>query len=507
MSSPHFSLFATQSSRHRHLSGFVFAVLSVALASLLAVLMRQLWAPANVSLIFVIAVLFTGARHGTWPAVFAACIGLGAYGYLFIEPRLSFRVFYSEDLRMAAFFFILALIAGQVAGRLRHRLEMLRAAQWCTERLLQFSRGLGQVGTQQAACRYGVEQMALILGVRVCLYRQHAQAVCSDAEQRPAPVIEREAMQLLAPPAVRYRTLGEWRALRLHQGEQTLGMLMLQDSELRHESTFTSMVEALAEVLGMTLMRIALGEELAQAQLAEERERLRAALLSSVSHDLRTPLASITGASSALRELEHELSDTDKRELVDGVISEAARLDRYIQNLLDMTRLGHGELKLTRDWVEPEDLVAAALTRLGKVLEPYRVVHVPPDDLPLLNVNPGLIEQALVNVLDNAIKFSPHGGEIRILTRVSPQVLRWCIEDQGPGIPEAERAQVFDMFFTSARGDRGPHGSGLGLAICAGILEAHGGSVSAHAASSGQGTCIMLTLPLTHPDSEHEGMA
>lgn len=506
MISPHFSLFDTHSSRHRRISGFVFAVLSVALASLLAVMIRQLWAPANVSLIFVIAVLFTGARHGTWPALFAACIGLGAYGYLFIEPRLSFRVFYSEDLRMAAFFFVLALIAGQVAGRLRHRLEMLRAAQWCTERLLQFSRGLGQVGTQQAACLYGVEQMAAILGVRVCFYRSHAPAVYSSPE-RPAAALERQAMTLMEPPWVRQRTLGEWRALRLHQGEQTLGILMLQDSTLRHESTFTSMVEALAEVLGMTLMRIMLGEELAQAQLAEERERLRAALLSSVSHDLRTPLASITGASSALRELEYELSDADKRELVDGVISEAARLDRYIQNLLDMTRLGQGELKLTRDWVEPEDLVAAALTRLGKALSPYRVIHVPPDDQPLLNVNAGLIEQALVNVLDNAIKFSPHGGEIRILTRVSPQVLRWCIEDQGPGIPEAERAQVFDMFFTSARGDRGPHGSGLGLAICAGILEAHGGSISAHAASSGQGTCIMLTLPLTHPEQAHEGMS
>lgn len=501
-----FSLFDHHSARYRQWYSVGFAMVSVVLASGMAFVIRQLWPPANVSLIFVIAVLFTGARHGPWPAVFAACLGLAAYGYLFIEPRLSFRVFYSEDLRLSAFFFVLALIAGQVAGRLRHRLEMLRAAQWCTERLLQFSRGLGQLGTQQAACVYGVDQMASILGVQVCLYRPTGGAVCSTGAH-PAVSEEREAKALMQPPWVRRREIGEWRALRLHQGEQTLGVLMLRDHRLRSESTFTSLVEALAEVLGMTLTRIALGEELAQAQLAEERERLRAALLSSVSHDLRTPLASITGASSALRDLDHALSDGDKHELVDGIISEAARLDRYIQNLLDMTRLGQGELTLTRDWVEPEDLVAAALSRLGKALAPFTVVHVPPEDQPLLNVNPGLIEQALINVLDNAIKFSPPGGEIRIVTRVSPHCLRWCIEDQGPGIPVAERAQVFDMFFTSARGDRGPHGSGLGLAICAGILEAHGGAVSAHAGASGHGTCIMLTLPLEHPDHEHEGTA
>lgn len=251
--------------------------------------------------------------------------------------------------------------------------------------------------------------------------------------------------------------------------------------------------------------------ELSAARLAEEQERLRSALLSSVSHDLRTPLASIIGAASSLRTLDAQLSPQDRFALLDGVLSESERLNRYIQNLLDMTRLGHGDMKIERDWVAFNDLVTSALKRLGSALEGFQVAKNWANNLPLLYVHPALIEQALVNVLENAARFSPLHGRITIEAQCSDEssggdhpVLQFSVSDQGPGIPEALRERVFDMFVTGNDGDRSLHGSGLGLAICRGMLGAHAGQIHASPGPDGVGTRITMTLPLSAPSKEAE---
>ncbi|MEG3081587.1 ATP-binding protein [Halomonas sp. 5021] len=244
--------------------------------------------------------------------------------------------------------------------------------------------------------------------------------------------------------------------------------------------------------------------DLNAARLAEDRERLRSALLSSVSHDFRTPLASIIGATSSLRTLDAQLSQEDRFALLDSVLSESERLNRYIQNLLDMTRLGHGDLKIERDWIAFDDLVVSARKRLGSALGHCHFVQHWPDDLPLLHVHPALIEQALVNVLDNAARFSPPGGQIAIHAESPPGAtqLIFSITDQGPGIPAELRERVFDMFVTGSDGDRGPHGSGLGLAICQAMLGAHGGRIRACDGPGGLGTCMEMSLPLPPPHQE-----
>ncbi|MBT2788427.1 MULTISPECIES: ATP-binding protein [unclassified Halomonas] len=251
--------------------------------------------------------------------------------------------------------------------------------------------------------------------------------------------------------------------------------------------------------------------ELSAARLAEEQERLRSALLSSVSHDLRTPLASIIGAASSLRTLDAQLSQQDRFALLDGVLSESERLNRYIQNLLDMTRLGHGDMRIERDWVAFDDLVTSALKRLGSALEGFQVAKNWPNNLPLLYVNPALIEQALVNVLENAARFSPLNGRITIEAQCSDEnsggdhpVLQFSVSDQGPGIPAALRERVFDMFVTGNEGDRSLHGSGLGLAICRGVLGAHAGQIHASPGPDGAGTRITMTLPLSAASKEAE---
>ena len=225
-----------------------------------------------------------------------------------------------------------------------------------------------------------------------------------------------------------------------------------------------------------------------------------------MSHDLRTPLTSMRGSIDTLLALGEAIPLSDRRELLEGTRDEAERLDRYIQNLLDMTRLGHGALKLARDWVSPADIAGSALNRLRAVLAPLQVQVDVPAQLPLLHVHGALIEQALVNVLENAARFSPAHGHLQLTAGADDSELWFAVSDQGPGIPEEDRAKIFDMFYTAARGDRGGQGTGLGLAICMGMVGAHGGRITVGEGIGGQGTCITLYLPLSaQPGMDNEG--
>jgi two-component system sensor histidine kinase KdpD len=256
-----------------------------------------------------------------------------------------------------------------------------------------------------------------------------------------------------------------------------------------------SLAFAMAQDIGQALERARLAGELEAARVQGETERLRNALLSSVSHDLRSPLASMIGAAGTLSSYEAQLPREERQQLLDAILGEGQRLDRYIQNLLDMTRLGHGTLKLNRDWVDVAEIVAAAVTRLRKLFPELRLDTALPSDTLLLYVHPALIEQALFNILENAARFSPPDEPVRISVHVVGEQLHIDVSDRGPGIPEDERARIFDMFYSVARGDRAPQGTGLGLAICRGMIGAHGGNVEALPGEAG-GTTIRIALPL-----------
>jgi len=259
-----------------------------------------------------------------------------------------------------------------------------------------------------------------------------------------------------------------------------------------------SLALAMAQDIGQALERARLSDELEGARVQGETERLRNALLSSVSHDLRSPLASMIGAAGTLISYEAKLPQEERTELLQSILGEGQRLDRYIQNLLDMTRLGHGTLKLSRDWTDSSEIIAAAITRLRKLFPDLRVETVTPHEPILLYVHPALIEQALFNILENAARFSPADEAVRVTVQTKDERLLIDVSDRGPGIPEAERAQIFDMFYSVSRGDRAPQGTGLGLAICRGMIGAHGGSVEA-LPGDGIGTTIRISLPLPAP--------
>jgi len=271
----------------------------------------------------------------------------------------------------------------------------------------------------------------------------------------------------------------------------------------RLASRLAMQVQALRESQRQMLERQAqaqrLAEDLQAERVAGETERLRNALLSSVSHDLRTPLASIIGAAGSLDSYGDAMDAQDRHALLDTVRSEGERLDRYIQNLLDMTRLGHGTLPLNRDWIGVDELVGSAVGRLRRYQPGTRFsVSVDPDIGPIW-VHPALVEQALFNVIENAAKFSPDDEAVVIDARRIGDRLRIDVVDRGPGIPEDERARIFDMFYSAERGDRNRDGTGLGLAICRGMIGAHGGEVEALPGPQERGTTLRISLPFLEP--------
>lgn len=252
-------------------------------------------------------------------------------------------------------------------------------------------------------------------------------------------------------------------------------------------------------------------ERLEAALVAGDTERLRTALLSSVSHDLRTPLASVIGAATTLAAYGETMAGSDRVELVESIRSESERLDRYVQNLLDMTRLGAGPLRLERDWVDVDDVVAAATARLRRTAPRQELVAEIEPGLPALYAHPALLEQALYNVLENAARFSPAASPLRIRVARAADGVVLEVVDAGPGIAAEDRERVFDRFYSRvlpaddetgskpAGGVRSGPGSGLGLTIVRGMIGAHGGTVEALAGDGGVGTRIRMILPLVEP--------
>jgi two-component system sensor histidine kinase KdpD len=230
-------------------------------------------------------------------------------------------------------------------------------------------------------------------------------------------------------------------------------------------------------------------------RLLTETERLRSALLSSVSHDLRTPLVSIKGATTALLQLDTTLAANDNRELLENVVEETDRLNRYVQNLLDMTRLGYGAIKPQSDWREVREIIGAARRALRQTLSDRAIEISIREDSEVIHTDAALLEQVLVNLLENAAKYAPSDMAIAIDGHRSNLTYELSVCDQGPGIPPAERERVFDLFRRAGHADQRPAGTGMGLAICKGFVEALGGTIQVSDRPGGRGTCFTIRLP------------
>lgn len=490
-------------------SDAALAFVASAVATGLAWLAERWVALDDLSLIFLVAVVLVASRTRMAAAVLAAGLSFVAYNFFFIEPRFTLYIGARQGLTTVLLFLIAALVAGRLASRLRMQVLALRAANAHATTLQALSRQLAvaaDAGQVVAAGRRALKQTTgadvLLQPGDAPLERGSAQADASlalgDRDLAAADWARKHRK-----PAGRYTdTLGNaaWWFAPLGDGASS-GLLGLRFPEgaARLPPEQQRLIEAMSDEIAQALLRAQLVSDLEDARVGGETERLRSALLSSVSHDLRTPLASIIGAASSLQSYADAMDAQDRDALLDTVRMEGERLDRYIQNLLDMTRLGHGGLTLRRDWIGVDELIGSAVGRLQRYQPAARFeLHIAESLAPLW-VHPALVEQALFNVIENAARFSPAGEAIRIDARdADDDALRIDVGDRGPGIPEDERARIFDMFFSVERGDRGK-GTGLGLAITQGMVGAHGGSVQALPGLDGRGTTIRITLPRMEP--------
>jgi len=481
---------------------FMLALLAVIIATPLAFLAHFLLPHANLSLLFLTAVLITAARAGMEAALYAGLLGFLSFNFFFTRPTYTLYVHDDGDLATLAFFLIMAGISGKLAARMQCEIANNRAMVQRLTNINQFTRMMAAAPDSETVEGDLARHIAATFHAPAWVVVKETDERTSihghDSHQPLAPLSEQVLAELQAVD--NDGSLNSWYCFNLNTGQGSIGQVILQTPGLPPASH--ELARMLCDLAAVTLERARLVAELEQARVVSETEQLRSALLSSVSHDLRTPLASIIGSTSSLLEYGENISDTDRKELMHTVLEEAERLNRYIQNLLDMTRLGGGNISLKRDWVDVSDIIYSAIDRLRNALAPYHIqIDIPPET-PLLYVHGVLIEQALVNVIDNAASFSPPDGIINIQVSTDSDHVILDICDQGPGIPPAKREKVFDMFYTVRDGDRKHQGTGLGLAICRGLVETHGGSVVALAGMDDEGTCMRITLPRHEPEKK-----
>jgi two-component system sensor histidine kinase KdpD len=290
----------------------------------------------------------------------------------------------------------------------------------------------------------------------------------------------------------------QWLFLPLQTGSGPVGVIGIDRNQPGPLLTPDErrLLDALADQTALAIERISLARGLAEARVLAETERLRGALLTSISHDLRTPLASIIGTASSLRSYADKYGPSERDELLATLQNEAQRLNRFVSNLLDMTRLEAGAVELKLDLVDVAEIVGAALQRAGNVLADHRVEVKIAANLPMLRLDSILFEQVLFNLLDNAAKYAPTGSRIDLRARREGDVVVLEVADEGPGIPDGDLERIFDKFYRVQAQDRQRAGTGLGLAICRGFVEAQGGRIEAQNRRDRAGAILAIRLPV-----------
>jgi two-component system sensor histidine kinase KdpD len=479
---------------------YIGAVGVVFVTVCLAFLLHRLMPHASLSLLFLTGVLIVSARTGLGPSLVASVLSFLAYNFFFTPPYYTLQVADDGDVATLLFFLLMAAITGNLAARMYTEIDKRRTSLQRISNLYAFSRRMSSSAGTEAVLEALADHLAQSTGRTVAVLVAAPGSLPAvraragrAASLHPADI--KDAWSRDDPgPAV----IHAWHFLKLIAHDEPVGMVAILGQV---DAEQIDLARSLCDQATVALDRTRLVADLEQARLVSETEQLRSALLSSVSHDLRTPLASIIGSTTSLLEYGDSFSTENRRDLLATVVAEAQRLDRHIQNLLDMTRLGQGKMTLRRDWVDLHDIVSSAVDRLRDALKGLPVTIDIADTVPLLWVHGVLIEQALVNLLDNAICFSPPDGRITITARAAEGRVEIDLCDDGPGIPVNEREKIFDMFYTVRQGDRGNlQGTGLGLAICRGMVAAHGGNVTARDGRNGRGTCMRIVLPVTRPE-------
>jgi len=466
------------------------SILAVAAALGVALLLHQFVGISSVALVFLLAVLISAVAYGLAASLLACLLSVLAYNFFFLPPIYSFTIADPENVVTLVVFAVVAVVASDLTARMRAQAVAAQRRAKSTDELYQFSRKLAGAISLDDVLWATVHQVALMLKVRIVLLLPGEDGLAVQAGFPPEDLLDdadlaaaKWAWQHNRPAGRGADTLpgGKRLFLPMQTGRGAIGVLGIDRDEPGPLLTPDQqrLLDALSDQSALAIERVNLVRDVDQARLQAETDRLRSALLTSISHDLRTPLASILGCATSLISREAHLDEAGREAMLRTIQEEAERLNRFIGNLLDMTRLESGPLTLRGGLADLSDVIGAVLRRAGRILSAYQVEVDLQPGLPMLNIDMVLFEQALFNLLDNAAKYSPTGSTIRIRARREGEQVRLQILDEGEGIPEADLERIFDKFYRVRGADRQRAGTGLGLAICRGFVDAMGGTITA----------------------------
>jgi two-component system sensor histidine kinase KdpD len=489
------------------LRNYLLSAFTVLLATGLAGLVFRRTELADIVMIYLLGILIVATRLGRGPSTLASILSVAAFDFFFIPPYLTFAV---SDFRHVGTFgvmLLLGIVIGNLTERNRAQARLARSREQRTQALYRLGQELARSGGSTALVASAIQSVAIQFQSQAVVLLPDTGGhldVSTHPTAFPITDLERGVAQWVfdhgEPAGLGTNTLPGARAtyLPLRAAVGAVGVLgVLPEGAPRWaEPDQRQLLEAFANQTALALERSLLAEQGALDRRRADEERLRNALLSSVSHDLRTPLGVITGAVSTALETP-DLPEPARRELLQSAQEEAQRLHRLVSNLLDITRLESGALDLHTEWTPMEEVVGAALNRRELAADAQRIRVTIPADLPLVAMDGVLMEQLILNLLDNALKYSPPGTPVDIKAWAAGKSLTLSISDQGPGIAAGDEERIFEKLARGQTSSNRP-GAGLGLAICKGIVTAHGGRIQAVNHPQG-GAQFLVTLPLGTP--------
>ena len=469
----------------------------------IALVARTFLALPDLGMLFILAVMITAIRFGRGPAVLAATLGVALYDFFFVAPFHTFAVADQRYVLTFAMMFGVGLVVSELTTRLRRQEMDALAREERTASLYALSRALGKLEDPAAIAETLARHAAEVFEANAFVLRAEPSGALQQVGSSPADATLDAKDVGVAKWCSEHGTAAGFGTETLPGASVTCAPLQVASSpvgvlaiEPRTRSPMRieqrDFLEAFCRQAAFAFERTRLAEEARAAAVRVKIEETRSSLLSAVSHDLRTPLAAITGAATSLRD-DGTLGATTRTELLLSICQEAERLERLVANLLDMTRLESGSVEMKRDWIPLEELVGAALTRLESRLGDRKVRVEIPDDLPIISVDPVLFAQVFVNLVENTIKYAPADSPIEIVATHEGPLVVASVMDRGPGLPIGTEERVFEKFFRVPR--PGVAGVGLGLPICRAIAEAHGGTICAENRPGG-GAVFRITIPV-----------
>ena len=480
----------------------------VALITLAGLRIAHIVGGPNLVILYMLAVVFSALRWGRWPALVSAVLSALLFDYFFVPPYRSVAVtdiWYSITLfSLLAVGFLVSILTASA----REEARLARKREAHTAALYAFTESLADAGSlEQIVEAIGQHirdtfqrPLVLLLPERGGLAARFLSDafILDEGEKTAAAWVFQNGQAARAAsdmfPAIQayYLPMRNWRG--------TVGVLGLHSQGLTESlpADQQQLLGSFVNQAALAITRAQLATEARRAELLEETDKLQKALLNSISHDLRTPLASVTGTLDSLLEDAHLLDVSTQRELLETARDEAKRLDRLVRNLLDMSRLESDAVRVRTELCDVQDVVGTALVQLGEAAKQRRVAVLASPQLPLVPMDAVLIVQVIVNLLENALKYSEADSPIEVEARVERDQLHLSVRDRGQGIPDEDLERVFDKFYRCVAPGVA-RGAGLGLAICKGFIEAHGGKIQVERRAQG-GTEARFTLPTSRTD-------